>query len=449
MLSFNGCFGLLATNTIAQGDTREVSLDQLATDGCVIHRAVPSCKWPGTANLEVAHVWMCSGFWAGKYVLNEKPVSGITPFLTVPGKATGTPYRLAANQDKSFIGSYVLGMGFILTLEEAQDLIAKDPRNKDVLFPYLNGEDLNSRPDQSPSRWVINFFDWPLDAEHDEQKNPKGPPYAADYPDCLAIVEEKVKPERTRLNDKCEFVLRKPLPQKWWIYAEKRPALYTAIAGMERFLIRARVSNINSIAFVSTGTIISEATVVFASDDFASFANLQAMAHTEWLNHHSSSMRTDVRYTPSDCFEPFPFPLSTSNLNSIGEKYYTHRQFIMQTRQEGLTKTYNRFHNSNESATDIQQLRELHVEMDYAVAAAYDWQDLDLGHDFHETKQGLRYTISEIARQEVLDRLLELNHGRYEDEVRMGLHDKGKKKSKAGSSKKGKVKVSPGQTSLL
>ena len=89
-------------------------------------------------------------------------VKGITPYLTVPGTTTGTPYRLAANSGKSFIGSYLLGMGFVLEPEEAQALIAKNPKNKDVLFPYLNGQDLNSNPDQAPSRWVINFFDWPL-----------------------------------------------------------------------------------------------------------------------------------------------------------------------------------------------------------------------------------------------------------------------------------------------
>lgn len=116
-------------------------------------------------------------------------------------------------------------------------------------------------------------------------------------------------------------------------------------------------------------------------------------------------------------------------LDVIGERYYQHRQFIAQTHQEGLTKTYNRFHNPAETSADIAELRRLHVEMDQAVAAAYGWQDLDLGHGFHETKQGLRYTISEPARREVLNRLLELNHQRYAEEVAAGLHDKAAKKS--------------------
>jgi hypothetical protein len=123
LLRDGGCFGLLATNTIAQGDTREVGLDQLVAGGCTIMQAVPSRKWPGTASLEVAHVWVRRGPWKGHYVLDDKPVSGITPFLTAPGTVEGAPKRLAANAGKSFIGSYVLGMGFVLTPEEAQALI--------------------------------------------------------------------------------------------------------------------------------------------------------------------------------------------------------------------------------------------------------------------------------------------------------------------------------------
>ena len=100
----------------------------------------------------------------------------------------------------------------------------------------------------------------------------------------------------------------------------------------------------------------------------------------------------------------------------------------MLARQEGLTKTYNRFHNPKETTPDIQKLRELHIEMDRAVAAAYGWTDLTLGHGFHETKQGIRFTISEPARREVLARLLKLNHERYTEEVKQGLHEKGKAK---------------------
>jgi len=429
LLAGGGNVGLVATNTIAQGDTREVGLDQLTAQGYTIPRAVPSRPWPGTAALEVAYVWLHKGKWRQNYVLNDKPVSGITPFLTVPGQSLGNPYRLAANQGKSFQGSIVLGMGFVLTPEEAQALIAKDPKNKDVLFPYLNGDDLNSRPDQSPSRWVINFFDWPLDADHDDPKNPKGAPYAADYPDCLAIVEEQVKPER--IVNKYSKTAR----EKWWLYERNRPELYEAIAELDRVLVRAQVSRTHGIIFTEVNQVISMMCIVLAFDAWSYFSLLQSNIHEVWVNEYSSSLKKDQRYTPTDSFETFPFPNCTDSLETIGETYYTHRQTIMQTRQEGLTKTYNRFHDPTCTDPDIHTLRQLHIEMDNAVAAAYGWQDLELGHGFHQTKQGLRFTLSEPARREVLDRLLELNHRRYAIEVAQGLHDKKNKKNSKSKKK--------------
>ncbi len=394
LLKPGGTAGLLATNTIAQGDTREVGLDQMTARGITIYRALPSRKWPGEANLEVAHVWFRKGPWEGPFLLDEATVHGISSQLQPPGRVTGRPYRLAANAGKSFIGSYVLGMGFVLTPEEAQRLLDKDPRNRDVLFPYLNGEDLNSRWDQSPSRWVINFHDWPIDR-------------AREYPDCFEIVERLVKPERER------NAYSASARERWWLYERWRPELYATIAGLDRVLVRSRVSNTHSIAFIPRGIVYSEATVVIATAESAGFAALQNTIQTQWIALQASTMRTDIRYTPSDCFETFPFPSSLDSLDLIGERYDSHRRDVMAARREGLTATYNRFHSPHEVSLDIATLRRLHVEMDHAVAAAYGWTDLELGHGFHETRQGIRYTISEPARREVLDRLLALNHDRY------------------------------------
>lgn len=434
VLREGGEFGLLATNTIAQGDTREVGLQQLTSKGCIIPRAVPSRRWPGTASLEVAHVWVRKGTWSGPFVLDEMPTNGITAFLTPPGTIAGNPYCLKANESKSFIGSYVLGMGFVLEPEEALSLIERDPRYKDVLFPYLNGEDINSRPDQSPSRWVINFFDWPIER-------------AKEYPDCFRIIDERVKPERTRKNDKDEFVLRKPLPQKWWIYGDKRPELYRTIAGMQQVLVGVLHTKYWSVTSYSPSLVFSHALAVFAVSDFGYLAVLESFLHESWAREYSGSLETRLRYTPSDCFDTFPFPAKQAPLGIFGERYHELRCRIMLAHGEGLTKIYNRFHNPVEESADIQNLRQLHVEMDRAVATAYDWTDLDLGHDFHETKQGIRFAISEPARREVLQRLLSLNHERYAEEVKQGLHGKAKPKKIEIAAKpakpKSKVTVPP------
>jgi len=258
LLKDGGMTGLLATNTIAQGDSREVSLDQLAAQGFSIPRAVPSAPWPGEAGVVVAHVWLRRGAWSGAFVLNAQAVDGITPFLTVPGTVVGTPFQLVANADKSFQGSIVLGKGFVLSPEEAQAFIVKNPNNKDCLFPYLNGEELNSQFNYSPKRWVINFHDYPIkrdsidikcsdfisNSSHfvsrgwwfcadDWQKrewlrngivpNDYFDAVAADYPELLKIVEEKVKPER-QLNN-----YSKTAREKWWLYERLRGELYSTI----------------------------------------------------------------------------------------------------------------------------------------------------------------------------------------------------------------------------
>lgn len=417
MLRKHGQLGSLATNTIAQGDTREVGLDQLLDGSCVIPRAVRSHPWPGVASLEIALVWVRKGKWASLFVLDDKPTTGITAFLTAPGTVTGNPHRLKANEGKSFQGSIVLGMGFVLTPDVAQSLIAKDAHNKDVLFPYLNGEDLNSRPDQSPSRWVINFFDWPIEK-------------AMEYPDCFRLVEEQVKPERLQNN-------RKVYRDYWWQYAEKRPAMIEAIAGLDRLLVVSLVSNKVPFAVVDAKQVFAHRLAVFPLQGLEYFALLQSSFHYHWCWQYSSTMRTDLNYSPSDCFETFPFPLTTGGLQGVGERYHAQRQKIMFEHREGLTRTYNRFHTPDEGNANIRTLRDLHVELDHAVAAAYGWSDLKLDHGFHETKQGVRYTISEVARREVLARLLTLNHERYAAEVKQGLHDTKKAKTAAKKPKKG------------
>ena len=425
----DGHLGLLATNTIAQGDTREIALDQLIANNCTILRAVPSRQWPGEANLQVAHIWIRRGGWPGPFFLNDTPTTGITPFLTTPGIISGNPFRLAANEPMSFQGSIILGMGFVLTSLEATQLIEKDARNRDVLYPYLNGEDVNSRPDQSPSRWVINFFDWTIEK-------------AMQYPDCFHIVEDKVKPER--MNNK-----RKERREKWWQFGEKASKLYRTIAGLSRVLVVAEVTKYPNMAVEPAHIVFSHMLVVFPLPSWSHFAVLQSTQHTSWAFQFTSSMGNTLRYTPSDCCETFPFCELTNPLERLGEQYSEYRGQIMHAHQEGLTKTYNRFHDTDESSADIQKLRDLHVEMDEAVAAAYGWTDLELGHDFHETKQGVRFTISEPARREVLQRLLKLNHERYAEEEKQGLHSKKGVAKKAAPKKKAASKPAKEESTLF
>ena len=132
--------------------------------------------------------------------------------------------------------------------EVAQRLIEKNPRNKSVLFPYLNGEDLNSRHESIPSRWVINFFDWP-----EEQ--------AMKYSACWQIVKERVLPYRQAGSDALHH--RNPLPQRFWQYGDSRTDFYRRIAKHERILVAAQTSKFITIDFAPNNQ-VSRQLVVYA-----------------------------------------------------------------------------------------------------------------------------------------------------------------------------------------
>lgn len=420
----SGTVGLVLTNTISEADTRETALDPIVSSGMTIYRASANQTWPGGANVRISPIHIACGPWDGPCLLDGQAVEHISTSLE-PLESKRPPEFLAANQKKCFKGSVPLGDGFFLNVSEVEQLISESSKNKEVLFQYLNGEELNSQPTLSPGRWVIYFRDWNLNE-------------CQRYPLCLEIIKQRVKPERDKIVPTNNMA--KQRRDLWWKFTGPTVELYDSIAGREKVLVASAVSKHHAFAFVPATYIYSNALNVFAFEDFCSFALLQSSPHAEWALQYGSKLETRPRYNVTDCFVTFPFPADPSNLASIGERYHEHRRKVMLTRGEGLTNIYNRFHDPDESAPDINELRDLHRQLDRAVVAAYRWTDLAaddgvaLGHAFHETKQGLRYTISPGARREVLDRLLALNHELHAEEVAAGLHDKkggGKKTRKA------------------
>jgi type I restriction-modification system DNA methylase subunit len=506
-----GFQALIATNTIAQGSAREGGLEVILMQGGSINFAVRSMKWPGLAAVEVALVNVYKGKWTQQFVLDNKSVRQITAYLD-DADTIGNPHPLKQNADKSFQGSIVLGKGFVLEPHEAAKLIEKNPRNKDVLFPYLNGENLNTNPDQSPSRWVINFFDWPLTRMSEEEWNGysedqqkdilrvgayAAPNYqgkvATDYPDCFEIVDRLVKLERQRKDKNDIYVLRRPLPDKWWIYAEKRPKLYRTIASKKIILIGARVSKYCFFSISKNNVVFSDQIVVIANPYLSFFPLVNCSFQEIWSWKYCSTMGgSTLRYTPSDCFEKFPFPQNKSPemeaaLEEIGEKYHNHRQQLMLKMQLGLTKTYNQFHNKqlavipdglpnsdiekrygketlnlwnhlsrtantcsfNEAVEGIFELRRLHKEMDETVLKAYGWTDINLAHDFYEgdylpENDRIRYTISPTARREILKRLLLLNHEIHAQEMEAETQTAPTTRQRKGKKQKGSPTESMG-----
>lgn len=394
--------GYLATNTIAQGDTSEVGLARLIDRGWSIHRALSSMPWPGAATLEIAKLWLTEEAWKGRPQLDGRWVRGIEEMLYPTSRSGWRKRPLAENAKRSFQGSIVLGRGFMMPPEAARDLITRDPRNADVLFPYLNGEDLNRSPAHTASRWSVNFFDWSEDR-------------AREYPDCYAVIEARVKPERSDKRGKPYEAARR----YWWQHLAQRKGLYRTTAGMERVLVIARVSKTVLPTFVPTGQVFADQLVVFAYDDCFHFGVLSSAFHFRWVVRHASTHETRTRYTPTDVFETFPQPSFSELVEKAAEPLDTYRREFMGVEQIALTSLYNRVHDPADRSPAIRKLRDLHSSLDLAVRDAYGWSELDLGHGFYDVRgAGRRFTFAPEAADEILERLLELNRDRYLEEQR-------------------------------
>jgi hypothetical protein len=231
----------------------------------------------------------------------------------------------------------------------------------------------------------------------------------------------------------------------WWIYAEHRPGLTRALQRINRCFIAARTTKHLNFSSSPTNRVFSDALYVFTTDRWDHYAVVQSVLHEVWARKYSGALKQDLRYSPSNCFDTFPFPgnlWQTANpaLSQMGEQYHAHRCRLMRELWLGLTPIYNLFH-ARDLSTELVakvskkpadvaragfdgllELRRLHIALDNAVRNTYGWNDLNLDHDFVEVEtlpenDRVRYTLSPAARKEVLKRLLALNHERAKEEA--------------------------------
>jgi len=435
LLRKQGTIGLVTTNTIAQGDTRESGLKWLCTHDGMIYHALRRLKWPGVAAVVVSVVHVAKDQSELVCFLDGKEVPQITAFLFHDG-GHESPKKLVANANLSFQGSIILGMGFTFDdtdkkgiaspLSEMHHLIKQNPKNQERIFPYIGGAEVNQSPEQNPHRYVINLSDL---SQSEAQSQ---------YPDLISILEDQAKPERLKQKDKGgkEF---------WWQFLRPRNELYKAIEPLTQILVcNCGATPHMAFTFLSNRMIYAHSLAIFSLESFSTLTVLQCYVHETWTRFLSSSMKDDLRYTPSDCFETFPFPPNweeNATLEAIGKRYYNYRAELMIANDEGLTKTYNRFHNELETSPEILQLRELHAEMDRAVLDAYGWTDIPTDCEFipdfyeedkdgNEQPKNIRYRWPDDIRDEVLARLLALNAERAKQEQLDGTAAKKSPKKK-------------------
>lgn len=403
-----GSFGLLSTNSICEGDSKKTALEPLFKSPGAVFHAIKSLPWPGKAVLYVSLINFYKGKWRGVYKLDGTLVPFINDSLTAI-KTSSSPKKIA-NFAPAYLGTTVYGKGFFLSHEETKELLEENSENSSFIKKYLSAEDIIGSDRPGPSRFVLNLQGLSINE-------------IKEIGSLYDFAKGRIYDDRQKSGTKSRR-------EKWWLYASPATDLYKQISKLDFVFTTCHTSKFIVFEKMPTDIVFSNTVIVFASDSYGFFGLLQSNFHQSWVQRYSSTLKTDQRYAISDCYATFPTSCSIQMLEKIGQDYYKYRKGLMEKFREGLTSIYNRFHELSESSNDINMFRKLHVKLNNAVATAYGWDDLDLAHGFHETKQGIRFTISEEARREVLQRLLKLNHECYEAEVAQGLHDK-KKKTKS------------------
>ncbi|MBI4705119.1 MAG: class I SAM-dependent DNA methyltransferase [Deltaproteobacteria bacterium] len=364
--------GYVCTNSIAQNESREASIDRLLARGATITDAWKSYPWPGEAAVHIGIVNWVMAKYEGVLVLDGKEVASISPGLTAGADVTAARH-LAANEGLCFMGVTPGNSGFVLTDEQRSEILASDPGSSEVIRPFLIGRDVNREPAQQPTRWIIDFG---MMAK--EQARTFGGAFR--YVQRHVYGAKQAETARKTEGEK----------DRWWQFVRPRPDLREALVGVKRVLVFTRVSPHLILSRQSSSICFDAQLQVVALGDYYHFGVLQSRIHGAWAWARGSTLKGDLRYTNTTIFETFPFPpladakydprarprtAEAGRLAAAAEAFDHLRSATCRERGLGLTK----IHNELEAGT-LPELRAAFDELNDAVCACYGfpagtWRD--------------------------------------------------------------------------
>lgn len=353
-LKENGRAGLVGTNSVRQGWSRTASLDYIVKNDGYIHNAISSQVWSGDAKVHVSIVnW--SKEVPESCVLDGAPVTTINSSLTSSVVVTNAKV-LASNKNWGFQGATPDGVDlFTLTPEEAQNWISSEPKNTDVLRPFLTATDLTDYADITPKRWIIDFSNMSIEQ-------------AAKYSIPFEHLKRGAKIAREDSRDEGS-------KHKWWQLHRHRPKMRRAIQEQGGYFAFPRHSK----WFIPlTGNIEwlpGDSTTVVASKDFFVLGVLTSSIHRSWTLAQSSTIKSDTRYTHTTCLETFPFPQTpgkdiVDKIRSAMTELDRERTRLCTEFEKGVSDAYDLFFNEKSS-----RLSRLHSDLDSLVYHAYHWSE--------------------------------------------------------------------------
>ena len=408
--------GLVGTNSITKTNSRKASLDYIVNNGGLIYDAIQSMPWSGEANVDVSIVnWTKSEspfsprrlhIFQGKddkgqYIFEQLDLPRISSSLSSLTDVSSARLLKVNQKPKRVFQGQTTGHndGFVLSSDDARALIADNPRNNEVVLPYLRGNDLLTNHLGMPNDYVIDFHSM-------------GILEARSYSKVLQRIEEKVLPfrrqkaaEEQARNDAAlakdpkahrNYNYRYALSQ-WWLHHSRRVGLRDVIYenGIKRFVITSRTNLYQIFDFICANIVIADGIQAFPFEDDYSFGILHSQLHRLWWKVNGSSRGTinpRPTYAPG-IFETFPFPQNPSSelvkaVAEAGRALHEYRRESMLGRDElSLREMYRLMARLPGEMT----LRDLHNRLDQAVLAAYGF---DPARDMLEQLLSLNHEVA-------------------------------------------------------
>lgn len=369
LLAQGGVLGFVTTNSIAQGDTRAGGIGWIVKDGGTLVGAARRVKWPGVAGVVTSLVWIKRGPHEGACTLDGERVAHIDVFLSGQGRAAD-PHRLEESRGRAFIGCFLRGRGFVFDPTDPADrarcaeleaVLDAEPSSRALVRPFMGGEEVLVDPQHRPHRRVIHFESRSLE---EAQRHPR----------LLALVEREVRGFReTRGTTPAD----RAHAAAWWRFANPRPELAAASAGLPFVVVLPRVSGHLVAVRVPAGTVFSDQLVVVASASHAVLALYASRVHAAWAHQLCSTLGDGLRYTPSDVFETLPLPFATfaelshdPALCEAGRRFEAARATVLVADGRGLSHWLGRLARGDRSPSAMA-LREAWRALDRAVLEAY------------------------------------------------------------------------------
>jgi hypothetical protein len=407
-------FGFITTNSLRQAFNRRVLQQHLTGKPALsLAFAIPDHPWVDSADGAAVRIAMTVGRPATEgtvgtlsTVIAERAGNGegitvdlatrrgvLHADLTAGANVAGAG-PLCANSSLANRGVQLFGSGFIVTPDEAEKLgLGRIAGLEEHIRPYRNGRDLTDKP---RGVLVIDLFGLTSDKVRDR------------FPEVFQWLLERVKPERDQNN-------RESRRKNWWLFGEPNPKLRNQLAGLPRYVATVETAKHRIFQFLDAAILPDNKLVAIASNDAFVQGVLSSRQHLCWTLAAGSTLEDRPVYVKTTCFEPFPFPDATDEqkqtIRELAERLDTHRKRQQELHPGlGLTDMYNVLEKlqSGDTLTTkektihekglVSVLRQLHDELDTAVANAYGWP-------------------ADLSDEEILERLVALNAERAREEA--------------------------------